>query len=251
MRRGAAIAALSVLSTWAQASCLWGSFDVSRINYSTGPLTGSSHSVLQGIVAANGGTLAAATPTLTASYLSGVDVFYTSLLSTSSGTLDASEQAALQGWIAGGGTLIVTADIFPLAAYESFTSFYGVTGYTPLTNVGTGSTVAAHAITAGVTTYAYVTESTYTYGGDALLLGNNGLGSDFMIVMEPGTGFTAGGRILVTGDHNMFTDSQIGNLDNTRLANNIAAWACTPVPEPATMAALGIGVCALLRRRRR
>lgn len=206
--------------------CVWGSFDASRINYSAGPLTGSAHSTLRTIIMANGGTIGPATPVLDAAYLSQVDVFYTSLLSTSTGVLSAAEQTALHNWIAGGGTLIVTADIFPLPAYESFTAFYGVTGYTALSNNTTGNVVAAHPITQGVTTYRYVTESTYSYGPDALLLGDNGLGRDFMVVLEPGTGFPAGGRILVFGDHNMFTNSYINNNDNVTLANNFALWAC-------------------------
>jgi len=57
-----------------------------------------------------------------------------------------------------------------------------------------------------------------------------------MVVLEAATGFPYAGRILVTGDHNMFTDSYIGSADNTQLANNIAVWACGgPVAvEPAT-----------------
>ncbi len=186
---------------------------------------------MRGIIQSNGGVIAAATPTLTAAYLSGVDVFYTSLLNTSTGTLSAAEQVALQNWISTGGTLIVTADIFPLAAYESFTSFYGVTGYTALFNcfaAGIGFPVAFHPITAGVTSYQYCTESTFTTGLDALILGNNGHGRDFMAVLEPATGFAAGGRILAIGDHNMFTQTFINSLDNIPLANNISKWACEP-----------------------
>ena len=82
---------------------------------------------------------------------------------------------ALQNWIGGGGTLIVTADIFPLAAYESFTSAYGITGYTDLGHMGVGYTVATHPVTQGVTSYSYGTESTFfDTSGDGLVLGNNG-----------------------------------------------------------------------------
>lgn len=44
-------------SALAQNSCNWGSFDASRINYSAGPLTGSAHTQLVGIINANSGTV--------------------------------------------------------------------------------------------------------------------------------------------------------------------------------------------------
>ncbi|OPL19867.1 MAG: hypothetical protein AVO35_02525 [Candidatus Aegiribacteria sp. MLS_C] len=204
--------------------CVWGSFDATRINYAEGTLDGSAHTVLVGIIQANGGTIASSTSTLNETYLGGVDVFYTSLLNTSTGTLSPAEQTALQSWIASGGVLIVTGDIFPLAAYESFTSFYGVTGYTAISGSGIGYPVGSHPLTAGVSSYYFMTECTFSYGSDALLIGNNGSGSDFLIVMEEGTGFTAGGRILVLGDHNMFTNSYINSEDNAVLAANIALW---------------------------
>jgi len=213
-------------------ACVWGSFDASRVNYSDGTLNGGAHSTLRGIITSNGGTIAAGTPTLTAEYLAGVDVFYTSLLNTSTGVLVESEQNALHDWIAAGGVLIVTADIFPLPAYESFTAFYGVTGYDDLGDAGTGVPVADHPITEGVATFYYNTQSTFTYGPDALLLGVDGGGRDYMIVMEPGTGFDAGGRILVIGDHNGFTNSSIGEADNMVLVDNFVRWACTSLPNP-------------------
>ena len=214
----------------AQDSCDWGSFDASRINYSGGALTQWDHNTMRGIIESNGGVIAAPTSTLTAAYLGGVDVFYTSMLHTRTGTLSAAEQAALQGWISTGGTLIVTADIFPFPAYESFTSFYGVTGYTTSFECvdTTGFPVDVHPITDGVTSYKYCTGGTFTSGIDALVLGDNGFGSDFIAVLEPATGFVAGGRILVIGDHNMFTENDINRQDNIPLANNISAWACEP-----------------------
>jgi len=120
------------------AQCRWGSFDASRISYAGGVLvTGAELSTLRTIITANGGTLAPAAPALTAAYLGSIEVFFTSLLAVATGTLSAAEQAALQAWIDAGGTLIVTADISPLPAYESFTAVYGVTGYTQSAAVGT------------------------------------------------------------------------------------------------------------------
>ena len=66
-----------LLSTTAWAQTVWGSFDTTRINYSSGTLNGGAHTTLRGIIVANSGSVAADTATLTAGYLSGVDVFYT------------------------------------------------------------------------------------------------------------------------------------------------------------------------------
>ncbi|MDM7913851.1 MAG: DUF4350 domain-containing protein [Candidatus Eisenbacteria bacterium] len=210
--------------------CAWGSFDATRINYEDGQLNGGAHILLRGIITSHGGTILPGTPVLDANYLAQADVFYTSLLAINGGQLSAAEQSALHDWIAAGGTLIVTADIFPLDAYESFTAFYGVTGYVALSENGTGSVVADHPITEGVQAFNYVTQSTYNYPANALRLADDANGRVFAVVMEPATGFDAGGRILVLGDHNAFTDSQIIGADNSTLANNFAEWACNPEP---------------------
>jgi hypothetical protein len=154
-------------------------------------------------------------------------VFYTSLLNNGTGTLSGAEQTALQDWVADGGTLIVTADygIAP-SVWDSVTAVYGVTGYTNLINQGFGTPVGSHPITDNVSSWRYAAECTFTYGADAMLIGDNGLGEDFMVVLEPGTGFNVGGRMLVTGDHNMFTDSFINEADNVQLAGNLVSWAC-------------------------
>lgn len=245
----AAILTTLLTASAAHAQAVWGSFDDTRINYSAGTLNGSANATLRGIITGNGGTIAAGTPTLTAAYLGGVDVFYTSLLSTVTGVLSGAEQTDLQNWVAAGGTLVVTADIFPLPAYESFTSVYGVTNYAAVNGGGTANVVAAHALTSGVVTIDYATNSDYSFGGDALLLANDGSGSDYMIVMEPATGFNVGGRMVVFGDHNMFTEGSINSNDNTQLATNLANWAA--VPEPGTFLVIGAGILCLAIHRRR
>lgn len=229
---------------------VWGSFDQSRVNYTGGVLTtGSAHSGLRSIITGAGNTLAPATSALTPAYLGDIDVFYTSLLDTTDGILDSAEQSALQAWVADGGTLIVTADIFPLPAYESFTSMFGVTGYVANRSSGVGSVIAAHPITAGVTNFMYNTESTYAVSADGLVLGVNSSGDDYMAVLEPATGFTVGGRLLVFGDHNMFANANINSEDNTQLATNMVQWAM--VPEPTTFAFVLTACCVATVVRRR
>jgi hypothetical protein len=216
-----------LLSPIASTQCVWGSFDSTRINYAGGVLTnGASHVNLRNIITGNGGTLAPATATLTPQYLATVNVFYTSLLSTATGVLSAAEQAALQAWVTSGGTLIVTGDIFPLPAYESFTSWLGVTGWTSVSGCNVMGTIAApHPVTVGITAFTYCTDSRFNHGSNALLLARNSTGANFSAVIEASTSIR--GRMLVFGDHNMFSDSYINQSQNTALATNFVRWACT------------------------
>jgi MYXO-CTERM domain-containing protein len=207
----------------------WGSFDASRINYAAGVLpTGSDHDGLRGIIAAAGDTLAAGTAVIDAAYLSGVDVFYTSLPSNVDPPLSMAEQTALQAWIAGGGTLIVTADANPLPTYESFTQPYGVTGYLVSVGAMTATTVGMHPLTAGVASIDPALQVTFGHGPDAQEIAVDDLGQTFMVVLDESTGFCSGGQILVVGDHNLFTDLYIGNVDNMLLATNMVQWAGNP-----------------------
>ena len=59
-------------------------------------------------------------------------------------------------------------------------------------------------------------------------------------ILEPGTGFASAGRILVTGDHNMFADSTIGLTGNLALATNMVVWACSARPLMGTPAQLSV-----------
>ncbi|MGD9857938.1 MAG: DUF4350 domain-containing protein, partial [Planctomycetaceae bacterium] len=240
MAATAAFCSLVVPAATAQADlATWGSFDSSRIAYTGGVLTtGDGYDEFRTIIMANNGTLVSPTSTLTASYLNGIDVFYTSLLHDSNGTLSGAEQTALHDWISAGGTLIVTADIVALNGYNTFTSSYGVTNYQSqgLFSVPDGNAIATHPITENVNFYRGGSYSTFTFGQDALALFQDvGDSSTFMVVLEPGSGFNGGGRILVMGDHNILTDSFIDEIgaNNRILANNIAAWAASSsVPEP-------------------
>jgi hypothetical protein len=247
-RAATALALICGLASAAHADCVWGFFDTNRINYPGGLLNGSEHTSLVNIINAAGGTLAAPTPTLTPAYLAGIDVFYTSLFRTDgASTLTAAEQAALQGWFNAGGTLVVTADIFGVAAYDSFTSFLGIT-YTAVGSANNATVVGAHPLTAGVASIAYNTESTFTLPGTGLTLANNFNGQRYSAVMDGLTGFAGPGRLFVAGDHNMFTNTYIGTQDNTRFAQNLANWACIPAPGTGAVA-LTVLVFAARRRR--
>ncbi len=82
-----------------------------------------------------------------------------------------------------------------------------------------------HPLTDGVATYAWVNHTTFDLGDDALVLGTSGSAESFLAVLEPATGFAEGGRVVVLGDHNLFTDTFIADADNTALAANVVAWA--------------------------
>ncbi len=235
-----ALACLTVAGT--ASAAVWGSFDLTRINYDEGCLTCSANSQLAGLIEANGDTLAASTNNLSAFYLDGVDVFYTSMLSGATGSLSMGEQANLAEWIEGGGTLIVTAEFIPKfmvgPAYETFTASYGVTNYAVGNGSGSAAPIAVHPIVAGVNTYAWNLEASFDVGPDALVLGNGAMGVPFIAVLEPDTDFCEGGRILVFGDHNTFNDGLIETEDNTLLADNMIDWAANP---PAPCAGAGTG----------
>ena len=123
---GTLLLGLTLLFPQLASAGTWGSFDTTRINYAGGVLSnGDAHDDIRAILTTKGQNIVDGTPTLTADYLGGVDIFYTSLLDTTDGILSAAEQIALQDWIAAGGTLIVTAEANRGAHYNSFLSFYG------------------------------------------------------------------------------------------------------------------------------
>ena len=96
-------------------------------------------------------------------------------------------------------------------------------------------------LTAGVSSISYITNSTFTYPANALLLAQDAGGNPLAVVMSPATGYHGGGRVLVIGDHNAFTDSNIGGGDNMQFATNFANWACYIGPsavEPTTWGTL-------------
>ena len=206
--------------------------------YAAGALEGSAHDDLRQLIADAGDTVATGTDTLTADYLDGVDVFYTGMLSGGTGmtagdlgTLSMDEADALDAWLAAGGTLIVTVDSTGLPGdafadvYANWGLLFGMSDLGFVTDQSTAAPAVDHALTTAVTTYGWINHTTFMLGDDAMVLGDATGGAAFLAVLEPSTGFGVGGRVLVLGDHNLFTDNGIGTADNATLAANLVGWA--------------------------
>lgn len=230
--------ALACFTPNAASAATWGSFDASRLAYPAAGLTGDVHSQLRDVITENGDEVGDATGEITEEYLAGVDVFYTSMVSDGTGpspgalgTLSLDERAALALWIADGGTLIVTPDSNgfegPWASvYDTYTEQYGVTDYEFVFGPGSGSPFVVHPITEGVTSYSVDSTARFEFGAEGELIGTAiDVADPFLVVYEPATGFSEGGRVLIIADHNALTNNYIGNLDNTLLASNIVGWA--------------------------
>jgi len=222
----------------AASAATWGGFDASRTAYATGALTGDANSQFHDLITDNGDDVAAGTGEITAEYLDGIDVFYTSMVSDGTGptagalgSLSLDERDALADWIADGGTLIVAPDSNgfdgPWAmVYDTYTSQLGVTDYEFVFGPGEGAPFIEHPITEGVEGYSLDSTARFEFGEDAALLGTAVDAADpFLVVFEPATGFDDGGRVLIVADHNALSNTYIGELDNEVLAANIIGWA--------------------------
>ena len=146
---------LAALALGGTAQTVWGGFDNSRVV--TNPAvfkTGIWNAPFRDVISAQGGQFADPTPELTAQWLEGVDVFYTSQLHADTGALSSAEKLALADWVAAGGTLIVTADVSAPAGYQTFTSAYGVVNYAHIASSFSTPIVEAHAITDGLSSFA-------------------------------------------------------------------------------------------------
>lgn len=226
-----------------------GSFDQPRINYFGGEFETGNYTSIRSELAARGDTISTIT-NLTSTSLSGVDVFYTSLLNTSTGILSASEQTSLVDWVSGGGTLFAAGDIsswFP--AYNSFLNPFGL-GIGPSASVTNGTATVvdfANPITNGpnglVNTFDYATAGLYAPGPYNTLAT---VGSDAILIqMDFGLG-----QIVAIGDHNLFTDTYIGT-NESNLFFNVLDSASTSVPEPSTILLFSLGLLGLTVTKRK
>ena len=208
-------------------SCTWGGFDASRLEHPTIALDGAEHDTIRAALAAKNVTLAPLTPTLDAAFLATIDVFYTSMIDDGpNGYFSAAEKADLMNWLSTGKTLIVTCEYKAIAQQDDLLAPFGITTHA-IQSQGVVPTIAAHPLTAGVTNVRYVADAALSLSGNALTLANNTALSPLIAVLDASTGYSGGGRVIVTGDHNMFGDSYIQEQDNLVLLDNIIDWSCS------------------------
>lgn len=192
------------------------------------------------------GTTFSSAPTLTASFLSGVDVL---IIAAPAGSttpitpLGAAEQAAMTSFVlAGGSALLLSDNDFQFeAASDSMVGPFGLDADGALVGTVTGTVTASHPVTNGpfgtVTTLSYGFPGWFpTLGPNAVALASLDANSQISLaaidhgILGPGSGAVI-----------FFSDSTIGAMtgSNLTLVDNALAYA---VPEPGPLALLGIAL---------
>jgi len=205
------------------------------------------------------------TNTLSAAFLSSVDLFFTSPFK---GSLTTAEATALNSYWTGGGSIFVTTNSVPaeqsaanslLGALGVGTSFFSGESVGSSSSTGGDITSIDNLITNGsngdLRSLSYATSpSTYLIMGDdgEVLIAtttSNKITYNTMAVYEPGIFASGTGKLFMAVDpffFNLFTQSTglYYNLNNLNLALNVVDQVAS-VPEPSSLLLLGTGLIGL------
>jgi hypothetical protein len=159
-------------------------------------------------------------------------------------------------------TPTLTANLGSLAAGGTYTTTVSTSYGTSVAGSNSGNladfSVLATTATAGIVVGGANTTSNVDYN---FHFGSRGLNQGTIrsaIVGNSLTGvrplFTAGGQFdnrLYASQENGTVTGTLFNFDANGAQTRIGTYTVAPVPEPASMAALGLGIAAMLRRRKR
>ncbi|WP_298921778.1 VPLPA-CTERM sorting domain-containing protein [uncultured Roseobacter sp.] len=241
-----------ILSAGVSNAATIGSFDDTRVLERRVLNTGADRDVLRNAIADEGHTLADTTDVLTAEYLNGLDVFYTSVLAFGSGSpiLSSTEQDALISWVSGGGILLSTGEIpFFRASYEAVLNPFGIELI--------GQAAASGSVWANDPGIALLSNG--VAGSDLTDSGSGVLATGMSTTLAINNGNVIGlskvfgsGLVIAIGDSN-FLDDQFINPAGEQFFRNALNAEVPAVPLPAALPLLlaGLGAFGVLRSRRK
>ncbi len=168
------------------------------------------------------------TSTLTAGFLSGVSVFFTSSMAMT--TITAAEQTALTNWVKAGGTLFLTGEDSghgSQGGYNGLLSPFGVS-IAGSVSAGYGTILHYHPLLGSAGSIYLGGSGILTAPSEALSLVNDHTGQLAAVVLEY-TKSVGNGRVFAIGDADMFTDTyMLIYEDNESLLKGIANWINNP-----------------------